>query len=194
MMTTKWDLALDNRGKVKAWNTGFFERNADLSMAEMPELIEFGEYRFKKNEYETHKELFTKAILNTRKTSAIKIRHLRERTGLSQTAFGKKYGIPMRTIQNWENGVTEAPEYVISLLERAVVEDTRKPVALKDRRMGELLDGTGYVEIWTRDLWNSDRDQHYHVEDFAEGGQMERFAGYTVDRFEADFGCSIWLG
>ena len=193
-MTIKWDLALDNRGKVKAWSTGFFERNAELSMAGMPELIEFGEYRFKKNEYETHKELFTKAILNTRKTSAIKIRHLRERTGLSQTGFGKKYGIPMRTIQNWENGVTEAPEYVANLLERAVKEDTRKQVMLKDRRMEELLDGTGCVEIWTKDLFNSERDRHYHANDFAEGGYMERFARYTVDRFEEEFGCSIWLG
>ena len=121
----KWDLALDNRGKVKAWSTGFFERNAELSMAEMPELIEIGDHRVKKSEYEAHRELFDKAMMTDAKRSATKIRFLRERTGLSQTAFGKKYGIPMRTIQNWENGVTEAPEYVISLLERAVVEDTR---------------------------------------------------------------------
>lgn len=48
---------------------------------------------------------------------------LRKMTGLSQTAFGKKYGIPMRTIQNWENGVSEPPEYVVNLLRRAVQED-----------------------------------------------------------------------
>lgn len=46
---------------------------------------------------------------------------LRQMTGLSQTKFGEKYGIPMRTIQNWENGVNAAPEYVRRLLHFAVL-------------------------------------------------------------------------
>ena len=55
-----------------------------------------------------------------------KIRELRKTTGLSQTAFGEKYGIPMRTIQNWENGVNDPPDYLIGLLERAVREDFKE--------------------------------------------------------------------
>lgn len=51
---------------------------------------------------------------------------LRKLTGLSQTAFGQRYDIPMRTIQNWENGVSVPPDYVISLLRRAVEQDTKK--------------------------------------------------------------------
>lgn len=53
----------------------------------------------------------------------IKIKDLRTISGLSQSAFGKKYGIPTRSIQNWENGVRECPQYVITLLARAVKED-----------------------------------------------------------------------
>lgn len=60
------------------------------------------------------------------KRSQDKIRSLRKVTGLSQTKFGELYGIPMRTIQNWENGVSEAPEYVIRLLERVVEEDFKR--------------------------------------------------------------------
>lgn len=58
-----------------------------------------------------------------KESPAERIRSLRKLTGLSQTKFGEKYGIPMRTIQNWEAGANEAPGYVISLLERVVRED-----------------------------------------------------------------------
>lgn len=51
------------------------------------------------------------------------IKELRKLTGLSQTAFGEKYDIPMRTIQNWEKGVRIPPTYVLKLLERVVKED-----------------------------------------------------------------------
>ena len=51
------------------------------------------------------------------------IKELRTLTGLSQTAFGEKYDIPMRTIQNWEKGVRVPPSYVLKLLERVVKED-----------------------------------------------------------------------
>ena len=51
------------------------------------------------------------------------IKELRKLTGLSQTAFGEKYDIPMRTIQNWEKGVRVPPTYVLKLLERVVKED-----------------------------------------------------------------------
>lgn len=51
------------------------------------------------------------------------VKELRELTGLSQKKFGDLYGIPLRTIQSWESGEREAPEYVIRLLERAVKED-----------------------------------------------------------------------
>lgn len=36
--------------------------------------------------------------------------------GLSQTAFAKGAGIPLRTVQNWYGGVRECPAYVRFLL------------------------------------------------------------------------------
>ena len=55
-----------------------------------------------------------------------KIRELRKLTGLSANKFGQKYGIPMRTVQNWEAGITTPPEYVYTLLARCVLEDTEE--------------------------------------------------------------------
>lgn len=51
------------------------------------------------------------------------IKEIRQLTGLSAKAFGERYGIPHRTIQNWEEGQRKCPDYVIRLLERVVKED-----------------------------------------------------------------------
>lgn len=54
------------------------------------------------------------------------VKEMRTLLGLTQTAFGEKYQIPMRTIQDWEAGKRTPPIYVILLLERAVLEDAKK--------------------------------------------------------------------
>ena len=51
---------------------------------------------------------------------------MRKLLELSQSAFGKRYNIPVRTIQDWESGRRKAPIYVLELLERVVVEDSEK--------------------------------------------------------------------
>lgn len=48
------------------------------------------------------------------------IKDLRARTGLTQREFAEHFGIPRRTIENWEAGVNQPPQYVISLLEIAI--------------------------------------------------------------------------
>lgn len=55
----------------------------------------------------------------------MKLKEMRKLLGLSQAAFGKKYNIPVRTIEQWESGRRKAPIYVLKLLERAVVEDSK---------------------------------------------------------------------
>lgn len=50
------------------------------------------------------------------------IKELRMKTGLTQTKFGELFRIPMRTIQNWENGTNKPPEWAIYLLEIAVTQ------------------------------------------------------------------------
>ena len=47
---------------------------------------------------------------------AIAVKALRAETGLSQVAFAKRLGIPRRTIENWESGVSAPPPYVIDLI------------------------------------------------------------------------------
>lgn len=51
------------------------------------------------------------------------IKEMREMLGLSQAQFSQRYGIPKRSIENWESGTRKPPEYLRALLERAVLED-----------------------------------------------------------------------
>lgn len=44
------------------------------------------------------------------------IRAIRATTGLSQQAFGDLYGIPKRTVQNWETGTRDPAPYIVTLL------------------------------------------------------------------------------
>lgn len=52
---------------------------------------------------------------------------IRQMSGLTQDAFSRKYGIPKRSIENWEAtsdaAYREPPEYLLKLLERVVKED-----------------------------------------------------------------------
>lgn len=61
--------------------------------------------------------------------AAERVKNIRKQTGASQRAFAERFGIPMRTVQNWEYGVNEAPDYLLDLLEQAIEaeHESRKP-------------------------------------------------------------------
>ena len=44
------------------------------------------------------------------------IKDARERLGISQEKFSKKYDIPKRTIEDWESGKSKPPRYVMNML------------------------------------------------------------------------------
>jgi DNA-binding transcriptional regulator YiaG len=50
------------------------------------------------------------------------ILELRQMTGLSQRKFADKYQINFRNIQNWEQGVSKPPAYVLHMLYRLITE------------------------------------------------------------------------
>lgn len=45
-------------------------------------------------------------------------RELRASTGMTQQGFADHFGIPKRTIENWDSGVSSPPPYVLSMLIR----------------------------------------------------------------------------
>lgn len=74
------------------------------------------------------------------------IKNIRAKTGLSQAKFAKKYGIPRRSIENWEMGVNEPPEYLQKLLNFRVETDLMiVPMSLGMKKMKWDDDAEQYV-------------------------------------------------
>lgn len=48
------------------------------------------------------------------------INEIRTKTGLNRAKFAERYGIPYRTLQDWELGKNKVPEYIKNLLEKVV--------------------------------------------------------------------------
>ena len=48
------------------------------------------------------------------------INEIRAISGLNRSKFAQRYGIPYRTLQDWELGKNKVPEYIKNLLERVV--------------------------------------------------------------------------
>mgnify|MGYP003318470753 CR=1 FL=1 len=46
--------------------------------------------------------------------------NIRTGTNLTQEAFATKYGIPVRTLQEWEQGRSTPPDYVLNLLKKEI--------------------------------------------------------------------------
>ena len=59
-----------------------------------------------------------------------RIRELRKKTGLSQSKFSAKFGIPVRTLQQWEQGKSAPPEYLVRMM--AYIMQLEKNVQTKD--------------------------------------------------------------
>lgn len=95
-----------------------------------------------------------------------KMKSIRRFTGLSQAKFGKKYNIPKRTIENWEEGKNEPPDYVLELLWRCVqCDEFREWHDVRNRKPDSGLsilfcdiDGdmyTGYYSEMSK-MWSAD--------------------------------------
>ena len=49
-----------------------------------------------------------------------RLKELRKELGLSQAKFAEKFGIPLRTIQDWEYGKREVRSYIVNMLYRII--------------------------------------------------------------------------
>ena len=60
------------------------------------------------------------------------LKESRERLNINRAAFSRMYSIPVRTLENWDAGINEAPEYVKMLIDYTIFieekNNARKPV------------------------------------------------------------------
>jgi DNA-binding transcriptional regulator YiaG len=50
-------------------------------------------------------------------------KELREKSGMNQTKFAEYFGIPRRTVQNWELGERKCPDYLLELMQYKLVKE-----------------------------------------------------------------------
>ena len=50
----------------------------------------------------------------------------RERSGMSRTQFAEYFGIPYRTVQNWELGIRACPDYLLNLMQYKLYNEKEK--------------------------------------------------------------------
>lgn len=104
-----------------------------------------------------------------------RVKEIREATGLNMTKFAEKYGIPYRTLQNWEADVTAAPEYVLDLLAKVVATEAITPRVWVFREYRDKA-GTGSEKIFSsrfeaekyaKDAWDHlvDADKKSYFDD-----------------------------
>lgn len=51
------------------------------------------------------------------------VRQIRDGTGLSQSKFAAKFGIPVRTIQKWERGESQPKPYVLHMMQELLKQE-----------------------------------------------------------------------
>ena len=68
-------------------------------------------------------EILSRARITT--GPQMRSKEIRALLGVSRAEFSRRYKIPIRTLEDWDAGKREAPEWVWELLERVVKEDAK---------------------------------------------------------------------
>ncbi|MBO6114481.1 MAG: helix-turn-helix domain-containing protein [Lachnospiraceae bacterium] len=70
-----------------------------------------------------------------------RIKELRNKTGLSQSKFSGKFGIPVRTLQQWEQGISAPPEYLVRMMAYIMLLEEKSQIQYEESIRGENADG-----------------------------------------------------
>ena len=70
-----------------------------------------------------------------------KIKQLRKKTGLSQSKFSAKFGIPVRTLQQWEQGISAPPEYLVRMMAYIMLLEENGQIKDEEQIRGKHADG-----------------------------------------------------
>ncbi|WP_026834601.1 helix-turn-helix domain-containing protein [Eubacterium xylanophilum] len=70
-----------------------------------------------------------------------RIKELRKKTGLSQSKFSAKFGIPVRTLQQWEQGISAPPEYLVRMMSYIMQLEEEVQINDEESKRGKHADG-----------------------------------------------------
>ena len=67
------------------------------------------------------------------------IKTLCDTYGMGQTALSRRFGIPLRTVQDWYSGRSNPPEYVVNMIAALLDYDQAHKLTVRDIREGMEL-------------------------------------------------------
>ena len=70
-----------------------------------------------------------------------KIKALRKKTGLSQSKFSAKFEIPVRTLQQWEQGISAPPDYLVRMMAYIMLLEENAQIKAEESIRGKHADG-----------------------------------------------------
>ena len=70
-----------------------------------------------------------------------RIKELRKSAGLSQSKFSAKFGIPVRTLQQWEQGISAPPEYLVRMMAYIMLLEENGQIKDEKQEGGKHADG-----------------------------------------------------
>lgn len=106
-----------------------------------------------------------------------KIRSIRKSLGLTQAAMSERFGIPKRTIEDWEAERREPADYLVALLERVC---DRKKAIENFREACEKSQATKEIRIV-----REGQDYTLYIDDYPCGsGYLEHLIDDLVDWLE----------
>jgi len=111
----------------------------------------------------------------------MKMSELRLLSGLSQHKFARKYHINFRTIQNWEQGISTPPDYVIESFYRLITE-----LDYKDTFVQDIWSNTYGISGKLYLLKNNHYMLTYYINDTLQSKVLED-KKYVLDKFRDDF-------
>ncbi len=74
---------------------------------------------------------------------------LRKLSGMNQKQFCEYFKIPSRTVQHWEAGTRQCPEYLLELMEYKLEQEG---ITAKEHKMNNIVNDVARTEISTRKI------------------------------------------
>ena len=107
------------------------------------------------------------------------IKELRYKTNLTQKKFAEHFGIPLKTLQKWEQGETSPAPYVIELIARQL------PFTdLSDMQEIKCKNGLVYYYDKLRSCIMDQKGNSINIQESLEGVKEQNLGLYVQDMFE----------